>query len=175
MRGAGSIGGLLLVALAGCSKSARPDATAGSTSVTHPKADPASAAPFVTFDELSYPAPAGLTLKYDTSEDIPSRIPDASPDKEQFRSYVDAAGHELNLFSFRGLGHERGPMKAEESWELTVGGRDARLSRTSMFFGTKQELLTAHFDGPSGANYLVYTNRLDRPAFEAFLRTLSFR
>jgi hypothetical protein len=169
----GSSPWLVLALLAGCSKSARPDATAGSATVAHPKSDQASPA-FVTFDELSYPPPAGFTLKDDTSEDIPSRIPGAAPDKEQFRGYVDAAGHGLYLFSFRGLGHERGPMKAEESWEMKIGGRGARLSRASMFFGAKQDVLTAHFEGPSGANYLVYTNRLDRSAFEAFLRTLSF-
>jgi hypothetical protein len=136
----------------------------------------ANRAPPVIFDELTYPAPAGFTLKDDTSEDIPSPIPGGEPASERFRSYVDAAGHALYFFSFHGFsGRDRGPMKADETWPMKIGGRDARISAVSMFFGREQQLLTAHFDGPSGANYVVYTDRLDRPAFEAFLATLSFR
>ena len=130
----------------------------------------------VSFDELVYPPPAGYTLKDDTSEDIESPIPGGAPAQERFRSYVDAAGNGLYMFCFRGFsGRDRGPMKADESWTLQVGGREAVLSKASMFFGTEQNLLTAHFEGPSEATYVVYTNRLDRSAFEAFLSTIRFR
>jgi len=135
----------------------------------------ASTQPMTTFDELSYPPPAGYTLKDDTTEQIPSLIPGAEPAVERYRSYIDAAGNRLHMFSFRGLSsRDRGPMKAEETWNLLIGGREARISRVSMFFGAPQNLLTAHFDGASGANYLVYTNQLDRARFEAFLATLKF-
>jgi len=131
--------------------------------------------PLTTFDELSYPPPAGYALKDDTTERIPSLIPGTEPAVERYRSYVGSAGHRLHLFSFRGLSsRDRGPMKAEESWNLPVDGREARISRVSMFFGAAQNLLTAHFDGPSGAHYLVYTDQLDRARFEAFLATLKF-
>ena len=173
-----------MLALTGCSSSARRDASAKSATAststpsagTSPSTRTNAPAGLVRFDELAYPAPAGFTLKDDTYEDIASPIPGGQPASERFRSYVDAGGNGIYLFCFRGFsGRDRGPMKAEASWTLKLDGREARLSETSMFFGTQQHLLTAHFDGPSGADYLVYTTRIDRPAFETFLRTLSFR
>ena len=139
--------------------SPREDGGVRSTVVTSASAQ---ASTEQTFDELRFPAPDGFTLKDDTTETIPSAIPGSEPAVERFRSYFDAAGKSMSLFSFRGFsGRDRGPMKADETWTRQVAGREARLSRASMFFGTNQNVLTAHFEGPSGAQYLVYTTRLD--------------
>lgn len=155
------------------SSSPREDGGARSTVVTNASAQ---APTEQTFDELRFPAPAGFSLKDDTTEAIPSAVPGSEPAVERFRSYVDAAGNGIYLFSFRGFsGRDRGPMKADESWTRQVAGREARLSRASMLFGRNQNVLSAHFDGPSGAHYLVYTTRLDRAAFETFLAQFSTR
>jgi len=130
-----------------------------------------------TFAGLGFALPAGFTLKDSTSDKVDSRIPGAPPTVEQFRSYVDAAGHGLYFFHWDGFDiRDRGPMVVAEKWETTVGGEKATISLTSTFFGKAQRVLAAHFAGPPPARnrYLIYTTLIDKAAFETLLGSARF-
>jgi hypothetical protein len=130
-----------------------------------------------TFLGFTFTLPPGFTFKEENSQTAKSPIPDNAPTTEYFRSYQDSAGHGLYLFCWDGPPlFERGPMVAEEQWVLTIGSEKATASLTSMFFGTKQRVLTAHFRGPAPLKYryLIYTNSLDKNVFNTLLTSGHF-
>ena len=141
------------------------------------KAMPASHGP-EDFAQLTFTPPAGFTRQDDTTEKRASPIPGAPPSTEHFRSYTGPAGQGLYLFHWDGFpGPDRGPMVVEDKWSATVGGEPATISRTSVFFGTKRQVLVAHFQGPAPRReqYMIYTTSLDRPAFTALLAGARWR
>ena len=93
------------------------------------------------------------------------------------RPGYDGGEPHLFLFTWDGFPtRDRGPMQAVESWTLAIDTSEAKVSRTSLFFGQAQEVLVAHFEGPAPAKrrYMIYTKRPDRGAFEALLRGIRF-
>lgn len=69
---------------------------------------------------------------------------------------------------------DNGPMVAEESWTVEVLGRQASVSRTSMFFGVESEVLVAHLELEEGF-LMIYSPDLQREQFEKILRGLNFQ
>jgi hypothetical protein len=99
---------------------------------------------------LAFAVPAGFTLKTSTEEQVPHPVPGASPTVEHFSRFEDAAGHGLHFFAWDGTPlRDRGPMVVAEKWDATVGGEKASVSLTSTFFGRQQQVLVAHFAGPT--------------------------
>lgn len=130
-----------------------------------------------SFVELVLNLPSGLVVSADTREEEPALIPGAPPTVAYFRSYAEGGPPHLFFFAWDGVPtRDRGPMKAVESWTVAVDSVEANVSRTSHFFGTAQEVLVAHFEGPPPARrrYMIYTTRRDRGGFEAVLKGLRF-
>jgi len=129
------------------------------------------------FEQLTFSPPSGFARRDDKIEKRGSPIP-GETSTEHFRSYAGPTGQGIYLFHWDGFpGPDRGPMVAVETWPATVGGEAATISRTSMFFGTKQEVLVAHFKGPAPRRqqYLIYAKGLDRPAFAALIAGARWR
>ena len=156
-----------------------PTASSAATTPTEPAATktttmtPEQPTSAPTFVDLALTLAPGVVPVADTRESDPSPIPGAAPSVEYFRSYGDGGEPFLFLFTWDGMpSRDRGPMQAAESWKLSVAGLEVQVSRTSVFFGQGQEVLVAHFEGPAPAKrrYMIYTKRVDRPAFEAFLQ-----
>lgn len=144
---------------------------------TPPTANAAKTPDMLTFVDLLLPSELGLVVVDDTRDQVPSPIPEAAPSVEYFRSYRDGGEPHLFLFTWDGFPtRDRGPMQAVESWTLAIDTSEAKVSRTSLFFGQAQEVLVAHFEGPAPAKrrYMIYTKRPDRGAFEALLRGIRF-
>lgn len=61
--------------------------------------------------------------------------------------------------------------------KLRIGEIEANVSRTGFFFGVKQEVLAAHFEGPPPAKrrYMIYTKRPGKDDFNALLQGLRFK
>ncbi|MCL2777970.1 MAG: hypothetical protein FWD73_08195 [Polyangiaceae bacterium] len=128
-----------------------------------------------TFVDLVLNLPSGFTLDDDTRDEELSNFGTRSV--EHFRSYNDAGGQRLLFFAWDGMPlHDRGPMVAAEKWKVRIDSVEANVSRTSLFFGRKQEVLVAHFKGPSPARrqYMIYTTRVDKAAFDALLAGIRF-
>jgi hypothetical protein len=129
------------------------------------------------FGPFVFRLPAGYTQLDDTTEQVPARIPGAKPTQARFRSFAGPQGLGLYFFHWEGLPQrDSGPMKAEQTWEIQIGGQPATLSRTEMFFGRQQRVLSAHFKSPTGDQCLIYQRTADpaqAPEREPFLALLA--
>lgn len=131
-----------------------------------------------TFLDLVLTLPPGYTLRDAKREEQASPIPGAQPTIEYFRSYTSPDSHDIYFFGWDGFPvRDRGPMSVVESWKVRIGEIEANVSRTGFFFGVKQEVLAAHFEGPPPAKhrYMIYTKRPDKDAFNALLQGLRFK
>jgi hypothetical protein len=134
------------------------------------------------FGNLRFSLPATFRQVDDTSEDTPALIPGAPPTREYFRSYTSPEGQGLYLFHWEGFPtRDRGPMVAEQEWQVLIDGQEGHVSLTTTFFHIKQRVLTAHFAAPNGDRYLIYQKTKDpqqapdRNCFLAMLGTIRFR
>jgi hypothetical protein len=129
-----------------------------------------------TFSGLTFLLPFGYAKKDETTQTGKSPIPDNPPTTEYFRSYQDKDGHGIYLFGWNGPPlFDRGPMSADENWDVIVGSETAKVSLTNIFFGQQQHVLVAHFFAPGKkVRYLIYTNLVDKPAFNALLKSIRF-
>jgi hypothetical protein len=127
-----------------------------------------------TFAGVRFRVPGELQPAADTVEVLHGPVAHFPPAHEWFRSFTDTAGHHLSLFCWDASPRDRGHMVAAESWAPKVAGRTARVHLVTTFFRVQQDLLVAHFDGPRHRQYLVYTNVLDRLAFERMLAGMRF-
>ena len=134
------------------------------------------------FGNLRFSLPATFRLADDTSEDISPLIPGTPPTRESFRSYASADGQGLYLFHWEGFPtRDRGPMVADQEWQVLIDGQKGLVSLTTTFFGTKQRVLTAHFTAPNGDRYLIYQKTKDpqqapdRESFLAMIGTIRFQ
>jgi hypothetical protein len=131
---------------------------------------------------LIFSLPATFRQVADTSEDTPALFPGVPPTREHFRSYTSPDGQWISFFRWEGVPtRDRGPMVAEQEWQVLIDGQQGRVSLTSIFFRTPQRVLTAHFSAPDGDRYLIYQKTRDpqqapeREGFLAMLATIRFR
>ena len=134
------------------------------------------------FGNLRFSLPTTFRQVADTSEDTPSPIPGAPPTREHFRSYSSSDGQGIYFFHWESYPtRDRGPMVAEQEWQVLIDGQKGHISLTTIFFGAKQRVLTAHFAAPNGDRYLIYQKTKDpqqapeREGFLAMLGTIRFQ
>jgi hypothetical protein len=135
-----------------------------------------------SFGNLRFSLPTTFRQVDDTSEDTPSPIPGAPPTREHFRSYSSSDGQGSYFFHWESYPtRDRGPMVAEQEWQVLIDGQKGHISLTTIFFGDKQRVLTAHFAAPNGDRYLIYQKTKDphqapeREGFLALLGTIRFQ
>lgn len=153
-------------------KPADPAAKPAEPPPTQPRTEePAVPEATSTFVDLRIPLAPGMVQVADDRREDPSPIPGGAPSVEYFRSFGDGGDPFLFVFTWDGFpARDRGPMKAITSWKLAGAEVEFTVTHASMFFGRAQEVLVAHFPGLDGQRYMIYTTRVDRPAFEALLR-----
>ena len=134
------------------------------------------------FGNLRFSLPTTFRQVADTSEDTPSPIPGAPPTREHFRSYSSSDGQGIYFFHWESYPtRDRGPMVAEQQWQVLIDGQKGIVSLTTTFFDMEQRVLTAHFAAPNGDRYLIYQKTKDpqqapeREGFLALLGTIRFQ
>lgn len=104
---------------------------------------------------------------------IPSPIPDAEPTR-QITIEVAKEQKKAHIFYWNGsLVPDLGPLVKEESWPVKFLGKDAKVTKTTMFMGQTQEVLVLHCDLDKSAPLMIYSKDMTKEEFHDMLGSIS--